>query len=160
MATEPLFFLGLVLLCLGVATISLRGVRGLARRLFLTGGLAFLVAGSMLLLIARDKHRFRVTEIRFSVGTQYTGTCPAKKRVLVEVQTTGGAGDLAIRVWADQDYDTPVKNLRVRPEQSVQVYADVEVTRSGIVRAYASVEAPNDGLASAVFRAECTPSPA
>jgi len=154
--TEPAFFVGLLLLLTGLAC----GVVGvlLGRRyvLVVTGGIPFLIAGALLIHVARERHRFRVTEVEFRPIGDYAGRCPGEHRVALQVSTAGGAGDVAFRVWAGDDFDAPMQTVQVRPNVGFQFMTAVSVTETGSTTAYATVERPNTAVASQAFSVSCT----
>ena len=154
MTREPLFYLGLLVLVLGVGCAAIP-VDGIVRRLFLIGSAAFVVAGALLVSHARDVHRFRVVAVRVQADG-YTGRCPADHEVQVLVDTLGGDGELALRVWGNEDFDVPVRKIEVPAGRTFELLTKVRVTDTGLSTAYANTEAPTQQAASESYEVRCT----
>jgi hypothetical protein len=71
------------------------------------------------------------------------------------VRTAGGAGTVTFRVWVDEDFDAPLRSIRVRRYTSFEYVTQVAVNRTGYSTVYAAVNSPNYTLASAVFQVTC-----
>jgi hypothetical protein len=153
--TEPAFYVGLLLLVTGLACAGVGAFLGRPYRLIIVGGIPFLVAGALLVQMARERHRFRVTEVVMSPITDYTGRCPAERNLRIRVGTAGGAGTVTFRVWVDEDFDAPLRSIRVRRYTSFEYVTQVAVNRTGYSTVYAAVNSPNYTLASAVFQVTC-----
>ncbi len=156
MTTEPAIYVGILLLVTGIACAGVGTLLGRRYALVVVGGIPFLVAGALLVYVARERHRFRVTEVQFRPIGDYAGRCPGEHRVVVQVSTTGGAGRVAFRVWAGDDFDTPVQTVRVRPDVGFEYVTAVSVTETGFATAYATVESPTTAVASQAFSVSCT----
>jgi hypothetical protein len=155
--SEPAFFVGLLLVLTGLACAGVGAFLGRPYRLLIVGGIPFLVAGALLVSAARDRHRFRVTEVEMTAVRDYTGPCPGEHRVGIRVKTAGGAGKVAFRVWANDDLDAPLQSVSVRPNLSFEFVTQVTVTEEGWATAYAAVDSPNYVVASSGFGVTCTP---
>ncbi len=155
MTTEPAFYVGVLLLVTGLACAGVGTFLGRPYRLIIAGGIPFMVAGALLVHLARERHRFRVTEIMLSPISDYTGRCPAERTVAIRVRTAGGAGNVTFRVWVDEDFDAPLRSIRVRRNISFEYVTQVTVNRTGYSTAYAAVDAPNYDVASGVFQVTC-----
>jgi hypothetical protein len=153
--SEPAFYVGLLLVFTGLACVGVGGFLGPRYFLVLAGGIPFLVSGGLLVHIARERHRFRVTEISMRPIDDYSGPCPAQRRVGVRVKTAGGAGKVTFRIWLDENFDAPLQSVLVQRNVSVDFVTQVTVTKAGYSTAYAAVDAPNYKLASGVFKVTC-----
>ncbi len=156
MTTEPAFYVGILLLVTGLACGGVGALLGRRYVLVIVGGIPFLVAGALLVYVAGERHRFRVTAVEFRPIGNYAGRCPGEHRVVVQVTTAGGAGEVAFRVWAGDDFDTPVQTVQVRPDVGFEYVTTVAVTDTGIATAYATVESPTTAAASQAFSVACT----
>ncbi len=156
MTSEPAFYVGILLLVTGVACGGVGALLGSRYVLVAVGGIPFLVAGALLVYVARERHRFRVTEVEFSPIGDYAGPCPGEHDVLVRVDTVGGAGRVAFRVWAGDDFDSPLQTVQVRPNVGFDYVTTVSVTETGFATAYATVEKPTTAVASQAFSVSCT----
>ncbi len=162
MTSDPLFFVGLLVIALGVLAAVVKPPHPVARGLFLVGTVMFVCAGGLLLLIARDKHRFRVTDVEVRAAADFSGTCPATHGVRALIRTAGGDGDVALQIYSQDQLTsgaTPDRPRRVSVEDSatVDLEAEVRVTASGVLTAYVSVEEPNFATGSTTFRVSCSP---
>ena len=155
MTTEPAFYVGLLLLVTGLACAGVGAFLGRPYRLIIVGGIPFMVAGALLVHLARERHRFRVTEIVVSPIDDYAGRCPAQRRLGVRVNTAGGEGKVTFRVWVDEDFDAPLQSIRVRRNVSFEYVTQVTVNKTGYSTAYAAVDSPNYMVASGVFQVTC-----
>jgi len=154
--TEPAFYVGILLLVTGIACGVVGTLLGRRYVLVVLGGIPFLIAGALLIYVARERHRFRVTEVEFRPIGDYAGRCPGEHRVSVQVSTAGGAGSIAFRVWAGDDFDVPLQTVEVRPNVGFEYVTTVSVTEEGFATAYATVERPNTAVASQAFSVSCT----
>jgi len=162
--SEPAFYVGLLLVLTGVACVAAAAFlrrHSLGRHLTLVaaGSIPFLAAGALLLYLARERHRFRVTDVVLEAITDYAGPCPGQHRLAVRVETVGGAGAVTFRVWADEDFDAPLRSVRVRRNTSFELVVPVTVRRSGLSTAFGAVEAPNVMVGSESFRVRCSDVP-
>jgi hypothetical protein len=153
--TEPAFYVGLLLLVAGLACAGVGAFLGRPYRPIIVGGIPFVVAGALLVNLARERHRFRVTEIVMNPVSDYTGRCPAERPVGIRVQTAGGAGKVTFRVWVGENFDAPMQSVAVEPNVPFEFITEVTVTETGDTTAYAAVDTPNYALASGVFRVTC-----
>ncbi len=156
MTTEPAFYVGILLLVTGIACGAVGALLGRPYGLVVVGGIPFLIAGALLVHVARERHRFRVTEVAMNPIGDYAGRCPGEHRVGIRVSTAGGAGTVAFRIWAGDDFDTPLQTVRVRPGLAFEYVTAVTVTEGGLATAYATVEEPNAAVDSQVFSVSCT----
>jgi hypothetical protein len=157
MVTDPGFLGGVLLLAAGVAFVAFRVPDRFAQRFMVTGGLMLVVSGALLIWIARDRHRFRVTDVEVLTSRAYAGACPAAQPVRVRIVTAGGAGRVVLRLWADDDYQSPPLDVQVRDTAAFEVTSEVAVRRSGLSTVYATIEAPalQYKVASRFFRVAC-----
>ena len=155
MTTEPAFYVGILLLVTGLACAGVGAFLGRPYRLIIAGGIPFMVAGALLVHMARERHRFRVTEVVMNPIPDYTGRCPAERTVGIMVRTAGGAGKVTFRVWVDEDFDAPLQSISVQRDISFEYVTQVTVKRTGYATAYAAVDAPNYDVASGVFQVTC-----
>jgi len=156
MTTEPLFFLGILLLVAAIALIVVvRAIPGAARVLFLIGAVSLVAAGGIAISAARDKLRFRITGVQVIARDSYAGRCPAEHRVQIRVTTAGGEGQVTFRVWADDDLDVPLRTVELAAVPSFDFVTTVPVRRTGLSTAYASIKSPNYQLASDSYRVTC-----
>ena len=155
MTSEPAFYVGLLLLVTGLACVGIGGFLGRRYALVVAGGIPFLVSGALLVHISRERHRFRVTQVTMRPINDYAGRCPAERRVGVRVKTAGGDGKVTFRVWLDENFEAPVRSVRVQRNVSFDFFTEVTVTMTGYSTAYAAVDAPNYKLASGVLQVTC-----
>jgi hypothetical protein len=154
--SEPAFFVGLLLVFTGLACGGVGSLLGRRYRLIIAGGIPFLLAGAMLVYIARERHRFRVTGVAVARVADYVGVCPGEHPVAVRIATAGGAGEVAFRVWVDENFDAPLQVVRVPPNSSFDFATRVRVLETGPATLYAAVDAPNQQVASGAFEITCS----
>lgn len=164
MATEPLFYVGLLVIALGVLSVLVKPPDPGARAFFLVAAAMFVSAGGLLLSIARDRHRFRVTDVEVRAGSDFSGACPGTHAIRALVTTAGGDGDVVLQIYSQDELASgarPARSRRVsvRDSASVDLEGTVRVTTTGLLTAYVSVVAPNYAVDSTSFRVSCTPSP-
>jgi len=156
--SEPAFYVGLLLVLTGVACVVVAIALGRPYAIVGLAGIPFAVAGGLLVQNAWERATFRVTELSIGPITDYAGPCPGTHRVGIRVDTAGGAGEVAFRVWArDEDLDAPPATIRVQPDRGFEYLSRVSVAEPGYAVAYAVVESPNHKAASGVFTVRCTP---
>ena len=162
MTSDPLFFVGLLVIALGVLTALVKPPHPVARAFFLVATVMFVCAGGLLLLIARDKYRFRVTGVDVRAASAFSGACPATHDVRAVITTAGGDGDIALQIYSQDELTSgarPGRPRRVSVQDSATVDLDgeVRVTRTGLLTAYVSVDEPNYAAGSTTFRVSCSP---
>ena len=160
--SEPLFYVGLLVIALGVLAAVVKPPHPVARGFFLVATVMFVCAGGLLLLIARDKHRFRVTDVEVRAASDFSGACPATHGVRALITTAGGDGEIALQIYSQAQLasgarpDRP-RRVSVADSATVDVDAEVRVASSGLLTAYVSVEEPNYASGSTTFRVSCSP---
>jgi hypothetical protein len=163
-ATDPLFFAGLLLLASAVAAVLFRTSIGVVRALFLSAGLLFAVAGILVFIIVRDRHEFRVTAVQVAAAPEYVGPCPGRQPVRASVKTAGGQGDVVVRVLTDADLTSGRPAARTLPpvetRGSFELETSVPVSTGGLITAYVSIQSPNYKVSTASFTVRCTGRPA
>ena len=157
MTSEAAFYVGLLLVFTGLACLGVGLFLGRRYAVVVAGGVPFLISGALLVYVARERHRFRVTEITMRPIDDYSGRCPAERRLSIRVKTAGGDGEVRFRLWLDENFDAPLQSVRVQRNVSFDFVTEVTVTRTGYSTAYAAVDAPNYEVTSGVFQVTCAP---
>jgi hypothetical protein len=117
----------------------------------------FLVAGAVLVGVARDRYRFRVVDVEL-LASDDRGRCPAEHRVRVRILTAGGNGEVALRVWADEEPDVPVEQLTIASDASgtrAELSTTVTVRRHGVSTAFVTSKSSNHATDWPSYAASC-----